>query len=327
MLNNTMLLNIMNNKTMLSKYETQLSTGKKIAKPSENPIVAVKALRLRAAVREIEQYRSNVKDADSWMTVTEQSMVNVQDILKRARGLTVQLSNGTLEPSDMEKVVAELSELRSQILQEGNTNYGGRFVYSGLKTDNGLVFIDESNDVYEITEKFNNTSITVEKKVVDGTPPSVEDVYRIRLSYDQIASVSDATLKDDAGNDIIGSLGGPINIVTVNSTDPTAFVPVAGTAHFVQDTGELIFFEDDGKSFMLDDTFSLHFTYEKDQFHREQIKPEHYFDCIKKVDVSDNTTWITYTLSDEEMKYQTGYMQTITINTLGRDVITTDLIS
>jgi flagellar hook-associated protein 3 FlgL len=326
MLNNTMLLNIMNNKTALSKYETQLSTGKKITKPSEDPIVAVRALRLRASVSEITQYKSNVDDANSWMTVTEKSMVNVNDILKRARGLTIQLSNGALGTTDMEKIVAELSELKNQVLQEGNTNYGGRFVFSGLKTDNGLVFTEKNTDTYEITEEFNNKNIVATQRVIDGTPPKVEDIYRVRLSYDQIASVSGTTLVDNAGVVINGSDGTPLTVVTVNSTDTNANKPATGDVHFVKDTGELIFNNVEGKTFSLNDNFNMKFTYVKNSFEKNQIKPEHYFDCIKKPDPLDNTTWSIFTKSAEGMNYQTGYMQTITINTLGRDVITTDLV-
>lgn len=326
MLNSTMLLNIMNNKATLSKYETQLSTGKKISKPSDDPIVAVRALRLRASVGEIAQYKSNVSDATSWMTVTEQSMTNIKDIIKRARNLTVQLSNGSLGTTDMEKIVTELSELKNQILQEGNTNYGGRFVFSGLKTDNGLIFTENTATLYEITEKFNNKSIEGTQRVVDGTPPTIEDVYRIRLSYDQISAITGTTLVDKNGTVINGSDGTPLNVAVVNSTDANVNLPAPGQVHFVQDTGELIFNQVEGKSFSLDDNFSLNFTYEKDNFTKDEIKPEHYFDCIRKDDPLDSNTWSTFTVTAEEMKYQTGYMQTMTINTLGRDVITTDMI-
>ena len=75
MMTNNMKGNINANKNHLSTLEQQQSTGKKIQRPSDDPIIAVRALKLRTSVSEITQYyEKNIPDARSWMDVTESAL-------------------------------------------------------------------------------------------------------------------------------------------------------------------------------------------------------------------------------------------------------------
>ena len=66
------LSNINTNKIYQDKLSNQLSTEKKINRPSDDPVVAIRALRLRSSVTEVTQYYSkNIPDAESWLNVTE----------------------------------------------------------------------------------------------------------------------------------------------------------------------------------------------------------------------------------------------------------------
>lgn len=72
---NNNLTNINNNKIMQDKLSTMMSTGKKINRPSDDPVIAIRALRLRSNVTEVTQYfGKNIPDAESWLDVTEGAM-------------------------------------------------------------------------------------------------------------------------------------------------------------------------------------------------------------------------------------------------------------
>ena len=78
---NNALSNINNNKLMENKYQNQMSTGKKILRPSEDPVVAIRSLRLRTTLSEVTQYRDkNAEDADSWLTLTEDAINTVNGV-------------------------------------------------------------------------------------------------------------------------------------------------------------------------------------------------------------------------------------------------------
>ena len=78
MMINSSMANIQVNKKQVNTLDTQLSTQKKINKPSEDPIIAIRALRLRASLNEVTQYlKKNIPDAQQWLSTTPVSYTNL----------------------------------------------------------------------------------------------------------------------------------------------------------------------------------------------------------------------------------------------------------
>ncbi len=153
--------NLGNNQTRLNKYQNQLDTGKKIQVPSDDPVVAARALKLRTDVSKIEQYQKNLGDAKSWLDETDVTLGKIGDVLQKARELTEQAANGTNTPEETQKIGQELKQLRAQLVHLSNSTYAGRYIFSGFKTDQKLMVDDEQDPNYG---KFNiNVGTTREK--------------------------------------------------------------------------------------------------------------------------------------------------------------------
>ena len=80
MMRNNSTLNMQKNKVAYDKYLQQYITQKKIQRPSDDPTIAVRALKYRTTISEIDQYLKNIEDATSWMDATETVL---KDIDKR----------------------------------------------------------------------------------------------------------------------------------------------------------------------------------------------------------------------------------------------------
>lgn len=81
-ISNNSVTNINRNKVLEDKINTQLSTGSKINRPSDDPVVAIRALRLRTNLSQVNQYyKKNVPDAESWLDITESAITTVVDIV------------------------------------------------------------------------------------------------------------------------------------------------------------------------------------------------------------------------------------------------------
>lgn len=138
MIINTTLNGLYSNMNALNKTYGQMTTGKKIQTVSEDPIIAGRALKLTTTVLETDQYKSNVKEAESWTNVTDTALANITKILKSIREKCVEASTGTLNKENKESVKTEVEQLWKQIQQEANNTYGGRYVFSGYRTSNPL---------------------------------------------------------------------------------------------------------------------------------------------------------------------------------------------
>lgn len=303
MMTNSILHSINKNRELLSTYEQQIATGKKIQKPSDDPVVAIRALRLRTNVKEIIQYQTNAKDAISWAGVTEQSISNVTDIMKRIRELSVQATSDVMNIENRKNVVTEIDQLMEQFMSETNTTYAGRQVFGGYKTNVPLIAKETITDTYEITEHFDKDSIESVKRVVNDV---IIEVDRIRLGYTGVANPDPTTLT---------SLPAFSAMNTMDSTDPLALTPAVGEVNFLQDTGELIFNHDD----LANIPDPLDFTYEKSNIKKGELVPDHYFDCI------NTTTSRIFTVDREDMVYKISYSQEIAVNTMGYEVVDVDM--
>jgi len=112
--------------------QNQVSSGKKVLNPSDDPTAAADIVHLTSEGAEADQYARNVTFAQSKLQVTDGVLDNVQQMVERARTLG-QSSLGDLTTTASANI-AELNGLRDQILSAANTSYLGRFIFGGSVT-------------------------------------------------------------------------------------------------------------------------------------------------------------------------------------------------
>jgi len=139
MLINNMINYIGNNLTRMNKYQSQLASGKKIQVPSDDPVVAARALKLRTDVAEIEQYQKNLKDAQSWLEITDSTISDMGDIFQRLIELGTASKDTTKNVNDLQSIAKEVEQLRTQLVNLSNATYAGRYIFSGYKTDKAFM--------------------------------------------------------------------------------------------------------------------------------------------------------------------------------------------
>ncbi len=248
------LSNINTNKIYQNKLSTQMSTQKKINRPSDDPVVAIRALRLRSSVTEVTQYYSkNIPDAESWLSVTEDALKNLSAITTNMITLCTKGSNGPLKTEDRQIVLEQLRALGEEVYATGDADYAGRYVFTGYRTDTSLSFDKEQTLEYQITEQLDNKIIDSVKKVNTGklldlnstnymTDASINSIieddittveaHRIRLAYDDCSdkagqvSISFQTARKDGNGDPVKGTDGKVIYDTVTWPDTTATPPV-----------------------------------------------------------------------------------------------------
>jgi flagellar hook-associated protein 3 FlgL len=244
----------------MSKYETQQATGKKINVPSDDPIIASRSLSFRTSLAEVEQYERNISDAESWMDITEGALKNVEKILTKMKELCVQGANGVLTQDDREKIAQELKQLRGQLTQEANTTYAGRYVFSGYRTDEKVIFDQDNKQTHAIQQDLNKSNM---ENI--GT-----DSYRIRLPY------------NDTGVPTVTIGGTTMTITTKTTADADAHTPASGDVHFIAETGELVFHTDEVPA---TDSTNIRIEYSKTGFKKGDLNPKMYFKTLNSVTV------------------------------------------
>lgn len=342
MMTSSMLSHVNQNKLTMSQLESQYSTGKKIQRPSENPIIAVRALKLRSSLTEINQYlETNIPDALSWMTVTESAMDNMNEFLIQMAKFCDQGAHDTLTATQRNNILQNLQNYAEQIREEGNTQYAGRYVFTGYKTDTPLLFGEDtkySNTAtgafggYTINESFTGNDIKQYSNVnipEDETKQAeIVTSKRLQLSYNKLyakeTGAGGATTYSDTVNSITYKIGGTetnVNVTkTLLSTDAGAYKPGANEVYVLADTGEIIFGETIAANIEKADSIAVQ--YNKQSFVKGDILPEHYFSCTKTE--ADGTKTV-YEKKNESIAYEVNFGHKLKVNTEARDAFSHDI--
>ena len=135
MTSRSVLTDLGNARTRLSTLEREISSTKRISKPSDDPFGTGRTLQLTSELEGFKQYKSNVDDGTGWVTATEASLSHITETLQRARELLVQGGNDSNGQVAREGIASEIEALTEAVKQEADATYDGRFIFSGTETE------------------------------------------------------------------------------------------------------------------------------------------------------------------------------------------------
>jgi flagellar hook-associated protein 3 FlgL len=115
----------------LATTQQQLSSGKKINQPSDDPYGTNLALQLNGQLAQLDNYSSNISDGTAWAQTATSALSSMSSMVQRIRELTVQAANGTNSTAQTQAAGAEVNQLISAIKQAANTQYNGQYIFSG----------------------------------------------------------------------------------------------------------------------------------------------------------------------------------------------------
>jgi flagellar hook-associated protein 3 FlgL len=118
----------------LTRTQMKAASGKEIARPSDDPFNASRAMALRHNVNATEQYQRNVEDAIGWQDATEQALDRITESVRQARDLLVQAGSDSTDQTSRDSIAAELGQLIESVKQNVSATYRGSYLFSGGET-------------------------------------------------------------------------------------------------------------------------------------------------------------------------------------------------
>jgi flagellar hook-associated protein 3 FlgL len=119
----------------LAAAQDQVSSGKRVEKPSDDPLAAERATRLRADLGSTAAYRTSVDESTSWLDATDSALDSLTQIVQHVRELTVQANNGATSDAGRQAIQAQIDQLTEQAKTTLNGAYDGRYLFSGTATN------------------------------------------------------------------------------------------------------------------------------------------------------------------------------------------------
>ena len=122
----------------MGKLQEQVYTGKKVSRPSDDPVVVMKGMGYRIQVDKVAQYQRNLGEVHNRLDSSDDALDTVGKALSRASELVNKGANDVLTPEDREKIQSELKQIREQIQDMANSKVGDKYIFSGTKTSTPL---------------------------------------------------------------------------------------------------------------------------------------------------------------------------------------------
>jgi len=135
MIANNALKNIRNSMLKREELSEQITTGKKINKPSDDPSNAGKSSYLMSRNRILNGYIEDIKGTRSVLKYYDTALQEMQTINHRIKELTVQAADDTKTVEDRHHIALELEQLKDHLFKLANTQIGGKYILGGAKTD------------------------------------------------------------------------------------------------------------------------------------------------------------------------------------------------
>ncbi|MEX1199980.1 MAG: flagellar hook-associated protein FlgL [Methylophaga sp.] len=127
---------MLNQQAALAQTQNQVSTGKRILNPSDDPAGSVQALNLQRELSLTEQYGANATAATNKLQGEESALKSAADILQRVRELAVQGLNDSNTQQDRKAIAVEINQLNEQLFSLANTrDSNGDYLFSGFASN------------------------------------------------------------------------------------------------------------------------------------------------------------------------------------------------
>lgn len=190
---NNFVFNTNRNLERIQANQRQLTTGKKLFRPSDDPIAVTRSLTLRKNFADIEKYESTTEDSLGWLQVTESALMKIVEDLSFAKDMTIRAANDTFSGADRASFAQEAGLLIDGLLQTASSTYSGRHIFSGASTnavplDSSFSYLGTETALVREVNKGINVTVNL----------TASDVFRLDRggAYDEVTNSILKTLSD-----------------------------------------------------------------------------------------------------------------------------------
>jgi flagellar hook-associated protein 3 FlgL len=154
MLSNSFLSDMRSNLSNLQTLQQQMTSGKEIRRPSDNPAKVARAMQLHTDINANKQYKENIGDTLNWLDTTDTAMGQAGEVLQKVRELLVSAGNAAYGTSERQSIKDEINQRIDEFAQVLNTTFDGKYLFGGSRgTTKPLATEEVAPEVSEIIGK------------------------------------------------------------------------------------------------------------------------------------------------------------------------------
>ena len=217
------LINITRQNLGMLKWQEQLASGKRVNRPSDDPISMGEILKYKNRLSRNERYESLGVQSEAFLNTADSLIGEATELAVRSTELAIAMSNGTASDETRRTTAAEISTLIQRAIQIGNSTIGSDYIFGGRRTNaapldsSGLYSGDHTQLTAEVNQNVivNRSALASEFLTTDMNPRLSSTTALSQLNGGTGVSTGTFTITDRAG---------ATGTVTVNAGDTVGTV-------------------------------------------------------------------------------------------------------
>ncbi|MCY6483656.1 flagellar hook-associated protein FlgL [Clostridium aestuarii] len=133
MLSNSFLNDMRTNLEHMKTLQEQLTSGKQIRKPSDDPFKVARTMQLHTEIDANKQYNENISDTINWLDTTDTAIGQLGDVVHRVRELLISAGNAGYSKNERRAIKDEINEKIGEFSQIMNTSFDGKYLFGGSR--------------------------------------------------------------------------------------------------------------------------------------------------------------------------------------------------
>ena len=135
MMSKSFLRDLGRNQNHMKKINDQLTSGKEIRRPSDNPFKVARSMQLSRDIGANSQYNENIKDTTNWLDTTDTALEQLGNSFQRFRELMISAGNAAYGSDEKKAIKDEMNEKVNEITQILNSSFDGKYIFGGTKVN------------------------------------------------------------------------------------------------------------------------------------------------------------------------------------------------
>jgi len=127
--------NLLSNRSKLVDLQTQISSGKRITRASDDVLAGISVVSTNNSLGKIKNYLKNIDNAQGEIDATDKALLTAIDSIQTSKELTIQALNDTSGTEELALMNSQIKQIIQNIKDLGNTKYGTKFIFGGLQTE------------------------------------------------------------------------------------------------------------------------------------------------------------------------------------------------
>ena len=175
----------------LRTLQQQMTSGKEIRRPSDNPFKVARAMQLHSNINANKQYNENISDTINWLDTTDTALGQATNVLQRVRELTVSAGNAAYGSGERKAIKDEINQRIEELAQIMNTSFDGKYIFGGSRGTTKPMATTKTGTTDNVQMGYNivaNGIADANQEAMIGAKLSVEVSQGVSLEYNVSAS-------------------------------------------------------------------------------------------------------------------------------------------